>query len=93
MLVALDDVDMMPVYDPLRCLIHTAADRAVRDAYVDGVKVLSEGRVLTLDQEEAAAHLTVAQQRIMDRVPARDYKGRTAHEVSPLTLPIAGALN
>ena len=90
-LVALDGVDMMPVYDPLRCLVYTAADRAVRDVYVDGVKVLGDGRVLTLDQEEAAAHLTVAQQRIMDRVPARDYKGRTAHEVSPLTLPLGGA--
>src|SRR4029450_10702371 len=41
---------MMAGGAPLRCLIFHAADRAVRDVYVDGARVVADGRVLTLDQ-------------------------------------------
>lgn len=35
----------------------------------------------------AAERLTAAQQRMMAAVPQRDYKGRTAEQISPLSLP------
>ena len=82
----------MPVHGPLPWLIHTAAGRAVRDVHGDGVEVPSDGRVPSLDRGEAAAHPATARRRIMDRVPGRDYKGRTAHEASPLALALGGAL-
>ena len=68
-LVDLANPAMMPVRDPLKSLIYHAADRAVRDVYVDGNKVVADGEVLTLDR-------------------ADDFAGRTAAEISPLSLAL-----
>lgn len=87
-LADLDHPDMRPARDPLRSLVYTAAERAVRDVYVDGIKVVADGRVLTLDRADAAGRLTEAQQRMIDAVPGHDYAGRTAQQITPLSLPL-----
>jgi cytosine/adenosine deaminase-related metal-dependent hydrolase len=86
-LVDLRNPYMMPARDPLRSLVYAAADRAVRDVYVDGVKVVESGRVLTLDHAGALAALAGAQARMEAEVPKRDFRGRTAEEITPLSLP------
>jgi 5-methylthioadenosine/S-adenosylhomocysteine deaminase len=88
-LVDLDSPDMRPARDPLRSLVFHAADRAVRDVYIDGRQVVGTGKVLTLDPHRAAARLGEAQQRMMAGVPERDYLGRTADEIAPLSLRVA----
>jgi cytosine/adenosine deaminase-related metal-dependent hydrolase len=79
---------MRPLRDPLRSLVYTAADRAVRDVYVDGIRVVADGRVLTLDREAALGRLHEGQRRMLDAVPGRDYRGRTAEQIAPLSLPL-----
>jgi 5-methylthioadenosine/S-adenosylhomocysteine deaminase len=88
-LVDLANPWMLPARDPLRSLVFHAADRAVRDVYVGGEKVVGGGRVLTLDHGDAAGRLVEAQQRMMAKVPERDYRHRTADEIAPLSLPVA----
>lgn len=85
--VDLGQIDMQPVRDPLRSLVFHAAERAVREVYIDGVQVVREGRVLALDQADAAARLAEGQSRMMSRVPARDFRGRSADDITPLSLP------
>ena len=46
---------MMPVYDPIRSLVYTAAERAVRDVWVDGRHLVDDGRLTTLDMATIAA--------------------------------------
>jgi cytosine/adenosine deaminase-related metal-dependent hydrolase len=77
---------MMPARDPLRSIIFHAADRAIRDVYIDGEKVVANGRVLTLDQEGSLARLTAAQERMEAKVPERDERHRRSVEISPLSL-------
>lgn len=79
---------MMPARDPLRSLVYTAADRAVRDVYVDGTKVVENGRVLTLDHQGALEILVEAQKRMEATVPERDFRHRRSEEISPLSLPL-----
>ena len=86
-LVDLKNPWMMPARDPLRSLIFHAADRAVRDVYVDGEQVVANGRVVTLDQAGALERLTAAQRRMEASVPARDARGRRSTEITPLSLP------
>lgn len=83
--VALDDIAMMPVYDPLRSLIYTAADRAVRDVWVEGARVVEDGALRTMDMAEIAHHLSEAQARALEKVPERDRLKRNALQVAPLT--------
>ena len=87
-LVDLNHPDMMPARDPLRSLIFHAADRAVKDVYVAGRKVVGDGEVKTLDHRGAAHRLSDAQERMTALTPRRDYRGRTTDEIAPLTLPV-----
>ena len=87
-LVDLAHPGMMPARDPLRSLLFHAADRAVQDVYIDGAQVVSKGQVLTLDHRDALGRLVQAQERMIRDVPARDYRGRTADEIAPLSLPM-----
>ncbi len=89
-LVDLTNPFMLPARDPLRSLIYTAADRAVRAVYVDGIKVVENKRVLTLDHAGALATLIEAQARMEAEVPNHDWRGRRADEISPLSLRVMG---
>jgi len=77
---------MMPVRDPLRSLVFSAAERAVREVYVDGVQVVREGRALTIDPMPALERLAEAQRRMEAAVPERDPRKRTSEQVAPLAL-------
>lgn len=87
-LVDLATPQMQPARDPLRSLVYHAADRAVRDVYVDGVQVVADRRVLTMDQADAAIRLAAAQQRMESAAPQRDYRHRRAAKIAPLSLPL-----
>ncbi|MDP6688640.1 MAG: amidohydrolase family protein [Alphaproteobacteria bacterium] len=78
---------MMPVRDPLVGLIHHAAERAVRDVYIDGRQVVRDHEVITLDRTGAAARLAEAQARMEAGVAERDYAGRGSRDIAPLSLP------
>ncbi len=86
-IIDLNNPWMQPARDPLRGLIYTAADRAVRDVYIDGVQMVKDHKVLTLDHADALGRLTEAQRRMEAAVPGRDYAGRTALKIAPLSLP------
>ncbi len=87
-LVDLHHPDMVPARDPLRSLIFHAADRAVKDVYIAGRRVVADGEVTTLDRRTAGERLTKAQVRMMATSTGRDYRRRTADELAPLSLPI-----
>ncbi|MGQ0509085.1 MAG: amidohydrolase family protein [Betaproteobacteria bacterium] len=86
-IVDLAHPDMQPARDPLRSLVFHAADRAVREVFVDGVQVMAEGKVLTVDAVSAGGRLAEAQRRMMSGVPGRDYRRRSADEIAPPSLP------
>jgi 5-methylthioadenosine/S-adenosylhomocysteine deaminase len=76
---------MRPLRDPVRNLIFAAGDRAIRAVYVDGRKVVENGRVLTVDYPAAAEALHEAQSRVKAKFPTLDWAGRTAEAISPRT--------
>ncbi len=76
---------MRPSRDPVRSLVYAAGDRAVKDVFVDGIKVVGDGQVLTMDYAAAAEHLNEAQKRIVDRAPSQDWAHRPVEVSSPPT--------
>jgi cytosine/adenosine deaminase-related metal-dependent hydrolase len=86
-LVDLSHPAMQPVHDPLRNLLHCAAERAVRDVYVDGQPVVGNGRVLNLDYGGAVRELQDAQKRACRIAETSIPKGRTLDALAPLSLP------
>jgi 5-methylthioadenosine/S-adenosylhomocysteine deaminase len=87
-LVDLHHPDMVPARDPLRSLVFHAADRAVKDVYVAGRKIVADGKVTTLNHEAAGERLTEAQRRMMASSTTCDYRKRTTDEIAPLSLPL-----
>jgi len=60
----------------------------VRTVFVHGAKVMDAGHVLTMDHEAALAAVAEGQQRMLRDAPSRDWAGRTAEQISPLSLPM-----
>ncbi len=77
-LIDLTHPAMRPGIDPLRSLVFTAADRAVRDVYVDGRLVYADHRPVGFDAPAASAALTealamkIAEISALDGVPPMD---------------------
>jgi 5-methylthioadenosine/S-adenosylhomocysteine deaminase len=88
-LVDLSTPGMQPVHDPLRNLLHCAAERAVRDVYVDGEPVVKNGRVLKLDHDGAVRELQDAQERAWRLAQSNEPRGRVLDAMAPLSLPIS----
>jgi len=89
LLVDIKHPSMMPLREPLRSLLYVAADRAVRDVYVDGLRVVADGRALNIDYQAASEALEDAQLRSMREVPRLDWANRNADQLAPLVLPIS----
>jgi 5-methylthioadenosine/S-adenosylhomocysteine deaminase len=77
---------MMPVRDPLRSLVFSAAERALREVYIDGAQVVAEGRALTIDPMPALERLAAAQRRMEAAAVERDPRHRPSQEIAPLAL-------
>ncbi len=79
---------MMPARDPLRSLVFTAADRAVRTVFVHGARAMDQGRILTMDHAGAPTAVAEGQQRMLQHTPRHDWAGRVAEDIAPLSLPL-----
>ena len=84
--INLSHPSMRPVREPLRSLLYVAAERAVERVYVDGRLVVENGRVKTIDYEQASERLEAAQQRSLSRASTLDWA--SAEELSPMVYPI-----
>ncbi|MDX0008249.1 amidohydrolase family protein (plasmid) [Sinorhizobium meliloti] len=79
---------MQPDYEPLRSLVYSANDRAIRDVYVDGVKLVANGQLVAFAIDEDIEMLRRAQQEVIANAPARDWAGRSVESLSPRVFPI-----
>ncbi|MBT7615320.1 MAG: amidohydrolase family protein [Rhodospirillaceae bacterium] len=84
---------MMPVREPMRSLLVVAGERAVRDVYVDGDRVVADGKLLTMDLQAELERLEEAQKRMMKTVPQRDWNGRTVDQMAPMMLETVESVN
>jgi len=88
--IDLTDPSMRPLRDPLKSLIYSAAERPVRDVWIDGRQVVVAGKVPHIDAKAAAAILEEAQRATERSIPDVDWAGRSARELAPLTLATVG---
>ena len=77
---------MRPVREPLRSLIVVAAERAVRDVWVDGERVVADGKIVTVDLAAELDRLEAGQKAMMAAVPQIDWAGRTVDALAPMML-------
>jgi 5-methylthioadenosine/S-adenosylhomocysteine deaminase len=78
---------MRPLYDPIRSLVYSASECAVRHVFVDGRQVVKDGKALAFDYADAGARLEQAQRRAIERTPSLDWGKRSTVEIMPPTFP------
>ena len=79
---------MRPLRDPIRSLVYAAGERAVTTVIVDGVTVVENGKVLTMDYASRRSRAG----RGRSAAPSRRSRGSTGpagtiSRYSPLTFP------
>jgi cytosine/adenosine deaminase-related metal-dependent hydrolase len=79
---------MQPDYEPIRSLVYSANDRAIKDVYVDGRQVVRDGTVLHFDIGEDIEMLRKAQTEAVAAAPQRDWAGRGLDKLSPRLFPV-----
>ena len=84
---------MKPVREPLRSLLVVAAERAVRDVWVEGHRVVAEGTLTTIDMDAELERLQAAQQKMLAGVPKRDWAGRSAEAIAPMVFETVDSVN
>lgn len=85
--VDLGHPSMMPVREPLRSMLVVAQERAIRDVYVDGERVVEDGALMTIDLQAESERLQRAQAAMLAAVPDNDWARRGADELAPMVLP------
>jgi cytosine/adenosine deaminase-related metal-dependent hydrolase len=73
---------MQPNYDPLRNLLHCAAERAIEAVYVDGACVVRNGKPCGLDYQGAVEALQDAQDFAVRNLSVNDPRGRPAEALA-----------
>jgi cytosine/adenosine deaminase-related metal-dependent hydrolase len=89
-LVDLQHPFMRPAREPVRSLMYSAGDRAIKHVYVDGVHVVDDGEVLTIDVEKALSEVEASQRATLARASANDWAKRTVDVMSPTVFRVGG---
>jgi 5-methylthioadenosine/S-adenosylhomocysteine deaminase len=79
---------MQPDYEPIRSLVYSANDRAIKDVYVDGRQVVKDGVILTFDIQDDLELLCKGQAEAVATAHERDWAGRRMEELSPRVFPM-----
>ena len=87
-LVDLGVPSMRPGFDPLRSLVFVAADRAVRDVYVEGRLIYAQGAPSGFDASAASQELSEALAIQVREISDRD-DVPPMHEIATSSFPIA----
>ncbi|HIW14042.1 MAG TPA: amidohydrolase family protein [Firmicutes bacterium] len=87
-IVRTDNFDCMPLRDPIKVLVYSASSHDIGRVIVDGQTLVQDGKVLRGDQEKMYHDMQKAGERMWKNVPNRDYKGRTADQISPFSFPL-----
>jgi cytosine/adenosine deaminase-related metal-dependent hydrolase len=79
--------NMTPLRDPVKNIVFNAAAEDVADVYVNGRRVVQNGRVADVDEVRILGGLQAAGERMWPRMGEFDWAGRAADELSPQTYP------
>ena len=81
--IDMETLNNVPCRDPVKNLVNSATREDVDYVVVDGVVVVDEGVLLTVDEEKLVSQVQTTTETIWDRIPENHYLGKTSDEVSP----------
>lgn len=82
-----DNMQIGPVYDPIRSLVHLATPNLIETVICNGKTLLSDGELTGYDERKVidGAHQSLRQ--VVDQFPQRHWSGRPIGEYLPVSYP------
>lgn len=80
-----DNLQVGPVYDPIRSLVHLASNDMIETVICDGVTLMEDGRLLRYDEREVIEGGKRSMRKVIDEFPRRHWSRRPAEEEYPLS--------
>jgi cytosine/adenosine deaminase-related metal-dependent hydrolase len=74
---------MTPLRDPVRNIVYNASHEDIRHVMIDGEMVMQDRKLANIDEEQVAADLQAAGERMWSRLPEGDWNHRTVDQLSP----------
>lgn len=81
-------MNMRPLLDPIKNIVYYGTNQSVETVFVDGRPVAQGGRVLDMDGGELGERVQRAAEERIATVSERDWAGRSAQDISPLSFPL-----
>lgn len=73
---------LAPIHDPYNQIVYAATGREVSDVWIDGVSIVANGRVLTVDEGTIAGRARTAATELVRRIPELQHLS-TLHRTEP----------
>lgn len=87
-IVDLNNLDCQPVRDPIKVLVYSACGKNVDKVIVDGKLIVDGNRPVNMDIDKVIGRMQQAQDKMIAKVPERDWAGRSADEMSPMSFRV-----
>lgn len=87
-IVDLNNLDCQPVRDPIKVLVYSACGKNVDKVIVDGKLIVNGNRPVNMDIDKVIGRMQQAQDKMIAKVPERDWAGRSADEMSPMSFRV-----
>jgi len=87
-LIDTNNLNCRPLRDPIKVLVYSASSCNISRVIVDGQTLVEDGMVLGMDHEKLCADMQLAGEHMWADVKNRDWAGRTADEISPMSYPV-----
>jgi cytosine/adenosine deaminase-related metal-dependent hydrolase len=82
-----DNLQIGPVYDPIRSLVHLASNDMIETVICDGRMLMEDGVLTGYDEREVIEGGKRSMQKVIDEFPKRHWSKRPAAEIHPVSFP------
>jgi cytosine/adenosine deaminase-related metal-dependent hydrolase len=82
-IIDMETINNVPCRDPVKNLVNCATRSDVEHVIINGVMVVEDGRLLTLDEDALVKQVQKTTEAVWDRIPDNHYLGQNSDEVSP----------
>ena len=84
----LDTPRMSPIRDPIRNIVYCADPTDIADVMIAGQMVMKNRHIEGIDVAQLSRELQKHAEKMWRTIPERDWAGRSANELSPLSYPL-----
>lgn len=82
-----DNMQIGPIYDPIRSLVHLATPDLIETVICDGKVLMTNGELVGYDERTVAEGAKLSLQQVIAQFPQRHWSGKSIAECFPLSYP------